>query len=75
MLSIGTIEPLDFAAGIYTYPNTSLCSLGITETYTRNTISFFVEKNHIGDVGDFGAFFTDIFLDLEYRSRVFLQRG
>lgn len=54
------------------YPDACFRSFRITEAYTCHAVGFFVEEDDVGDVGDLGAFFTDVFFDVEDGGGVFL---
>ena len=50
-------------------------SFGITEAHRRDTIRFFVEKYHVGDFTDLGAFVANILFDVEKGGRILLVNG
>ena len=54
------------------YPHTRLSGLGVGVPHRSNAIGFFVEKDDVGDVADFGAFVTDVFFNVENCGGVFL---
>lgn len=58
-----------------THPDASLGCFCIAITDTGHAVGFFVEKHHVGDVAQLGAFLADVLLDVEDSSRIFLQRS
>lgn len=57
------------------YPNASFRALGVAEAHAGYAVGFLVEEDDVGDGGDFGAFFADVFFNVEDGGRVLLRIG